>query len=119
MNATFKWYETYKAAVLETDWQKMEERIRAAKSAIAERQHEFSLDHGGTPEERQAIANALNSLRVLQMDHLPNQLVLKMDGARASLLYLTVMIKQADFNNHGNHVITSRKVEMVASKAKT
>jgi len=68
MNATFKWYETYKAAVLETDWQKMEERIRAAKSAIAERQHEFSLDHGGTPEERQAIANALNSLRVLQMD---------------------------------------------------
>ena len=47
---------------------KMGERIRAAKSAIAERQHEFSLDHDGTPEERQAISDALKSLRVLQMD---------------------------------------------------
>ena len=68
MNATFKWYETYKAAVLESDWTKMGERIRAAESAIAERQHEFSLDHDGTPEERPAISDALKSLRVLQMD---------------------------------------------------
>jgi hypothetical protein len=68
MNTTSKWYEAYKSAVLETDWTKMEERIRAAESAIAERQHEFSLNHGGTPEERQAIGDALNSLRILRQD---------------------------------------------------
>jgi hypothetical protein len=70
MNSTSKWYEAYKSAVLETDWTKMEERIRAAESAIAERQHEFSLNHGGTQEERQAIEDALNSLRILRQDAL-------------------------------------------------
>ena len=68
MNATFKWHETYKAAVLETDWTRMEERVRAAESAIAERQHELSLEHDGPTEERQAIADALKSLRVLRME---------------------------------------------------
>ena len=39
-----------------------------------------------------------------------------MDGARASLLYLTVTIQQAIY---GHHVVTSRTVDMVASKANT
>ena len=39
-----------------------------------------------------------------------------MDGARASLLYLTVTIQQAI---NGHHVVTSRTVDMVASKANT
>lgn len=38
MTATYKWYEFYKSAVLETDWSKMEERIRAAEGAIRERE---------------------------------------------------------------------------------
>ena len=63
-----KWYEVYKTAVLETDWSKMEERIRTAESAIRERQHEFALSHGGTPDERQAIADALNGLEALRKD---------------------------------------------------
>jgi hypothetical protein len=37
MTAIYEWYETYKAAVLETDWSKMEERIQAAKSDLIKR----------------------------------------------------------------------------------
>jgi hypothetical protein len=65
---TYKWHEFYKAAVLETDWSKMEERIRAAESAIQERQTELSQDQGGTPEESQAIIDALRRLDVLRAD---------------------------------------------------
>jgi hypothetical protein len=53
---TYKWHEFYNAAaVLETDWSQMEGRIQAAESAITGRLHELSLDHGGAPEENQAI----------------------------------------------------------------
>jgi hypothetical protein len=65
---TYQWHEFYKAAVLETDYSKMEDRIRAAESAIHERQHELSLNGAGTPEERQAISDALNALDVLRRD---------------------------------------------------
>jgi hypothetical protein len=65
---TYVWYEAYKTAVLETDWTKMQERLQSAESAIHERQRVLSMDHGGTPEERQAIADALNSVRVLQTE---------------------------------------------------
>jgi hypothetical protein len=44
----------------------MEERIQAAEAALHERKSEFDLNHGGTPEENQAIedaSNGLNSLR--------------------------------------------------------
>jgi hypothetical protein len=66
MAASYKWQEVYKAAVLETDWSKMEERIRAVETALQQRKHEFDLDHGGTPEENQAIADALRGLGVLR-----------------------------------------------------
>jgi hypothetical protein len=62
------WFEFYKAAVLEADWWKLPERIRAAESALDERQRVLSADHGGTPEERRAIANALTSLAVLRKE---------------------------------------------------
>jgi hypothetical protein len=62
------WHEVYLAAVLETDWAKMQDRIEAAESAIRERQYEFSVNHGGAPEERQAIADALKSLDALRKD---------------------------------------------------
>jgi hypothetical protein len=68
MGTVTKWHEVYLAAVLETDWTKMQDRILAAESAIRERQHEFSVNHGGNPEERQAIADALRSLDVLRKD---------------------------------------------------
>jgi hypothetical protein len=64
----YKWHEVYTAALLETDWSKMEERIRAAEAALYERKKEFNLNHGGTPEENQAIQDTLNGLKVLQND---------------------------------------------------
>ena len=65
---TYKWHEAYRTALLETDWSKMEERIRAAETAINARRSELSLNHGGTPDERQAIEDALNGLNVLRKD---------------------------------------------------
>ena len=65
---TYKWHEVYKAALLETDWWKMEQRITAAEAALHARKHEFDLNHGGTPEENQAIEGALRGLRVLRDD---------------------------------------------------
>jgi hypothetical protein len=44
----------YEAAILETDWTRMEERIHAAEAAIKGKLHEFTLNHGGAPEENQA-----------------------------------------------------------------
>jgi hypothetical protein len=68
MNATYKWFEPYRAALLETDWSKMPERIQAAESALSQRTREFELDDGGTLEERQAIADAMRGLAVLRND---------------------------------------------------
>lgn len=68
MNTTYKWHELYETAVLETDWSKMEERIESAESAIKERLHEFSLNHGGTPEENRAIVETLGRLNALRGD---------------------------------------------------
>jgi hypothetical protein len=65
---TERWEELYRAAVLETDWSKMEERINATEIAMRERLHEFSLNHGGTAEENRAILDAVNSLKVLRSD---------------------------------------------------
>ena len=68
MNGTFKWQEVYKAALLETDWSKMEERIRTAEDALNQRKREFDLDHGGTLDENHAIQDAFRGLRVLRND---------------------------------------------------
>jgi hypothetical protein len=68
MTETYKWHEVYKAALLETDWTKMEERIQAAEAALHDRRREFALNHGGTPEENRAIEDALNGLSVLRND---------------------------------------------------
>ena len=47
---------------------RMERFIREAKAAIDFRLHEMQTDHGGTPEERQAISEALAGLNVLRRD---------------------------------------------------
>lgn len=64
----YKWQEVYKAALLETDWSQMEGRIQAAEAALHERKTEFALNHGGTPEENQAIENALRGLGTLRAE---------------------------------------------------
>jgi hypothetical protein len=68
MTMTYVWYESYKAVVLETDWTKMHERIHSAESKIYDRQRVLSEDHGGTSQEMQAIANALNAMRTLRTE---------------------------------------------------
>ena len=55
MNTSQDWQSLYRVALLETDWTKMEERVRTAESAISQRKRQLSLDHGGSPEENQSI----------------------------------------------------------------
>jgi hypothetical protein len=68
MNTEHGWGKLYKAAVLETDWSKMEDQIEAAENGIKARLEEFSMNHGGTPEENQAIEDALNGLATLRKE---------------------------------------------------
>jgi hypothetical protein len=65
---THAWYKAYQAAILETDWTKIQERLQAAEREIHDRQHVLSLDHGGTPEERQAIVDALHGITHLKTE---------------------------------------------------
>jgi hypothetical protein len=64
----YKWHEVYKAALMETDWTKMQERIRAAETALHDRKLQFALDHGGTPDENHAIEDALHGLGILRSE---------------------------------------------------
>ena len=64
----YKWQELYATAVLETDWTKIERKIQAAENGIGARLHEFSMDHGGTPEENQAIVDALHGIDILRKE---------------------------------------------------
>ena len=65
---SLQWRNLYQAAILETDWLKLQERIEAADLAIKGRLFEFSQDHGGTPAEQLAIRDALNGLTVLRKE---------------------------------------------------
>jgi hypothetical protein len=65
---TLPWLEAYRAAILETDWTKMQQRLQTAESEIRRRQHVLSMDHGGTPEERQAITDALHGMEGLRAE---------------------------------------------------
>jgi hypothetical protein len=68
MRADYVWEQLYEAAVLETDDKNLSNRLQAAKATIDSRRHEMQVDHGGTPEELQAISNALHGLNLLQAE---------------------------------------------------
>jgi hypothetical protein len=68
LNSDNVWKNLYKAAILETDDGKLEKRLQTAKAAIDARLHELQLDHGGTPEELQAISDALTGLNASRTD---------------------------------------------------
>lgn len=68
MSTPYQWQEAYKAALLETDWSKMGERIQIAESALRDRERDLLLDHGGTAEENRALAEAMNSLLALKTE---------------------------------------------------
>ena len=62
------WESKYKAAMLELDPTKLPERIALARKAISERRNTLAQDHLGTPEERQAMTDALNGLAMLERE---------------------------------------------------
>jgi len=64
----YGWQELYATALLETDWTKIDEKIEGAENEIRARLHEFSMNHGGTPEENRAIVDALHGLDILRKD---------------------------------------------------
>jgi hypothetical protein len=68
MTADYVWKESHQAAILETDDKKLPRRLQVAKAAIDNRLHELQLDHGGTPEERLAITDALGGLNMLRRE---------------------------------------------------
>ena len=59
---------TLRDCTLETDWSKIEGYIQAAENGMRARLHEFSMNHGGTPEENQAIEDSLIGLDVLRKE---------------------------------------------------
>jgi hypothetical protein len=79
MTTQASWHEVYKSAVLETDWTKIERKIQAAEDGIGARLHEFSMNHGGTPEENRAIEDTLNGLELLR-----NEVATWQESKRAS-----------------------------------
>ena len=68
MTRQYPWEEYYEAAILETDRSRLPALIQAAQQAIYPRIEEFRTDHGGTPEERDAIETALRGVRVLEQE---------------------------------------------------
>jgi hypothetical protein len=62
------WQEAYEAAMLELNPTKLPQRILFARYAISKRVEELQEDHLGTPEERQAISDALHGLNVLERE---------------------------------------------------
>ena len=54
--------------ILETDRSRLPRLTKAARAAIDARIEDFRLNHGGTAEENQAIADALNGLQALQKE---------------------------------------------------
>ena len=66
---SYSWQQSYQAALLETDWTKMQERVQTAESEVHKRRLVLSQDCDGTPEEREALVNAMSSLRILQTRH--------------------------------------------------
>jgi hypothetical protein len=67
--ADYVWRELYKAAIVETDDKNLPTCIQAAKAAIARRLQDIHSGDGGPHhEELQAIADALNGLRVLRTE---------------------------------------------------
>ena len=70
MNASLPWQKAYMDAVLETDDSKLPQCVMAAGNAIQSHAMELAQDNQGTPEERQAVADAFNGLSILRKERL-------------------------------------------------
>ena len=61
----YSWQRHYEVAILETDRTQLPKLITAAQAAIDARITETQAMNDGSPEERQAITDAINGLRIL------------------------------------------------------
>jgi oligoribonuclease NrnB/cAMP/cGMP phosphodiesterase (DHH superfamily) len=68
MTRTYGWQRFYEAAILETNRSSLPRLIQTAQAAIDARIQQLQLDHHGSAEERQAIADALVGLGVLRKE---------------------------------------------------
>ena len=68
MSNSYPWQQYYEAAILETDRSRLPALIKVAQDAIESRIQQIGNDHQGTPEEREAIADALAGIRVLRQE---------------------------------------------------
>jgi hypothetical protein len=59
------WRDFYNAAVMESDWTKVEQRIQTAESEIRNRLALYQSVEG-TQEERDTLVDALNGLETLR-----------------------------------------------------
>lgn len=66
MSPAYGWQRSYEDAILETDRSRLPILIRAAHAAIDQRVEQLRENREASPEERQAIADALAGLRVLR-----------------------------------------------------
>ena len=64
----YTWYPAYREAILETDQSKMRARLLIAEKKMVDRLRILSQDHGGTDEERKAIADGLNGIKNLRTE---------------------------------------------------
>lgn len=68
MTQSYGWQRYYEAAILATDRVQLPKLIKDAQAAIDARVEEMHANHGGTPEERLALADALAGLSVLRRE---------------------------------------------------
>jgi hypothetical protein len=68
MTQSYGWQRYYEAAILETDRSRLPKLIKDAQAAIDARVEELRDNHGDTPEEQRALADALAGLRVLRRE---------------------------------------------------
>ena len=66
----YAWTQAYVTAILETDNAKMHERIHTADTRVRARLSELSMDHSGTPEEREALDSAIRGLNALRQERI-------------------------------------------------
>ena len=59
----YTWTALYESALLETDAPKLRGRLLIAEQQMIARLRVLVQDHGGTEEERTAIADALNTIK--------------------------------------------------------
>jgi len=68
LRSLYDWRRFYEEAVVETDLRRLPVLIRAAHAAIDARVEELKHHHKASPEERQALEDALAGLGVLRRE---------------------------------------------------